>query len=202
MMMATAAAVAFVVYSCKGKLSEAEKLDLERVPVQSVENMFFVQTENGIVKTRIEAPLMERYDSDTLALELFPQGVKVYGYEAETGKLETIITADAARHDQFKRKGEEKWSAYGNAVVRNVIKQERMDTDTLYWDRAAHEIYTHCYVKMSSPKGYMQGYGMRSDEMARNAIILKPFDSYGLMKEDSTKVMIDSANFIGPLLKK
>ena len=77
-----------------------------------------------------------------------------------------------------------------------------MDTDPLYWDRAAHEIYTHCYVKMSSPKGYMQGYGMRSDEMARNAIILKPFDSYGLMKEDSTKVMIDSANFIGPLLKK
>ena len=202
MMMATAAAVAFVVYSCKGKLSEAENLDLERVPVQSVENMFFVQTENGIVKTRIEALLMERYDSDTLALELFPKGVKVYGYEAETGKLETIITADAARHDQFKRKGEEKWSAYGNAVVRNVIKQERMDTDTLYWDRAAHEIYTHCYVKMSSPKGYMQGYGMRSDEMARNAIILKPFDSYGLMKEDSTKVMIDSANFIGPLLKK
>ncbi len=48
----------------------------------------------------------------------------------------------------------------------------------------------------------MQGYGMRSDEMARNAIILKPFDSYGLMKEDSTLVRIDSANFIGPLLKK
>ena len=48
----------------------------------------------------------------------------------------------------------------------------------------------------------MQGYGMRSDEMGRNAIILKPFDSYGIMREDSTKVRIDSANFIGPLLKK
>jgi hypothetical protein len=87
-------------------------------------------------------------------------------------------------------------------VIRNVIKQERMETDTLYWDQAKHEIFTHCYVKMSSPQGYMQGYGMRSDEMARNAIILKPFDSYGLMKEDSTLVRIDSANFIGPLLKK
>ena len=200
-MMATAAAVAFVVYSCKGKLSEAEKLDLAHVPVQSIENMFFMQTENGVVKLRIEAPLMEKYDSDTLGLELFPKGVKVYGYEAETGKLETVITADAGRHDKFKRSGEEKWSAYGNAVVRNVIKQERMVTDTLYWDQAQHEIYTHCYVKMSSPKGYMQGYGMRSDEMARNAIILKPFDSYGLMKEDSTLFRVDSANFIGPLFK-
>ena len=200
--MATALAVAFVVFSCKGKLSEAEHLNLDETPVQTVEDMFFVQTENGIVRNRIEAPLMERYDSDTLALELFPKGVKVYGYEAETGKLETIITANAARHDKFKKTGEEKWSAYGNAIVRNVIKQERMETDTLYWDQAQHEIYTHCYVKMSSPKGYMQGYGMRSDEMARNAIILKPFDSYGLMKEDSTRVRIDSANFIGPLLKK
>ena len=101
-----------------------------------------------------------------------------------------------------KKTGEEKWGAYGDVVIRNVIKQERMETDTLYWDQAKHEIFTHCYVKMSSPQGYMQGYGMRSDEMARNAIILRPFDSYGLMKEDSTLVRIDSANFIGPLLKK
>ena len=199
--MATAAAVAIVVYSCKGKLSEAEKLDLNTTPVQTIENMFFVQTENGVVKNRIEAPLMERYDNDSVAVELFPKGVKVYGYESDN-KLESIITADVAKHEKFKKTGEEKWAAYGNAVIRNVIKQERMETDTLYWDQAKHEIYTHCYVKMSSPQGYMQGYGMRSDEMARNAIILKPFDSYGLMKEDSTLVRIDSANFVGPLRKK
>ena len=199
--MATAFAVAFVVFSCKGKLSEAEHLNLDETPVQTIENMFFVQTENGIVKNRIEAPVMERYDNDSMEVELFPEGVKVYGYEEEN-KLESIIVAKAARHDKFKKTGEEKWGAYGDVVIRNVIKQERMETDTLYWDQAKHEIFTHCYVKMSSPQGYMQGYGMRSDEMARNAIILRPFDSYGLMKEDSTLVRIDSANFIGPLLKK
>lgn len=200
-MMATAFAVAFIVYSCKGKLSEAENLKLGEVPVQTMENMFFVQTENGVVKTRIEAPVMERYDNDSIAMELFPKGIKVFGYE-ESGKLESLILADEARHDKLKKTGEESWSAYGNALMKNFIQQEQMETDTLYWDQVKHEIYTHCYVKMSSPKGYMQGYGMRSDEMGRNAIILKPFDSYGIMREDSTKVRIDSANFIGPLLKK
>ena len=200
-MMATALAVAFIVYSCKGKLSEAENLKLGEVPVQTMENMFFVQTENGVVKTRIEAPVMERYDNDSIAMELFPKGIKVFGYE-ESGKLESLILADEARHDKLKKTGEESWSAYGNALMKNFIQQEQMETDTLYWDQVKHEIYTHCYVKMSSPKGYMQGYGMRSDEMGRNAIILKPFDSYGIMREDSTKVRIDSANFIGPLLKK
>ena len=87
-------------------------------------------------------------------------------------------------------------------VVKNVIKQETMETDTLYWDQAGHEIFTDCYVKLYSPSGFMQGYGMRSDEMARNSIIHRPFDSYGVVVQDSTEVVIDTANFIGPLMKK
>ena len=43
-MTATAAAVAFIVYSCKGKLGEAAKLDLQETPVQVVDDMFIVQT--------------------------------------------------------------------------------------------------------------------------------------------------------------
>ena len=77
-----------------------------------------------------------------------------------------------------------------------------METDTIYWDRKKKEIYTDCYIKMFSPDGFMQGYGMRSDERARNSIILRPFDSYGIVVRDSADVVIDSVNFIGPLLKK
>ena len=47
----------------------------------------------------------------------------------------------------------------------------------------------------------MQGYGMRSDEMARNSVILRLFDGYGVVVQDTTEVRIDTANFIGPLLK-
>ena len=60
-MIATAIAVAFVVYSCKGKLAEAEKLDLSSVPLQTINDMFAVQTKNGVVVMRIEADLMERF---------------------------------------------------------------------------------------------------------------------------------------------
>ena len=51
---------------------------------------------------------------------------------------------------------------------------------------------------MYSPAGYMQGFGMRSDDMARNAIIQRPFNSYGVVEQDSTKVVLDSVNFVGP----
>lgn len=194
--MATALAVAFVVYSCKGNLSEAEKLDLSVTPLQVVDSMFFVQTENGKLRMRVEAPVMEVYDHDSLSYELFPKGISVYGY-TEEGSLETTIKSRKARHDTRKDE-EDKWSAFGTVVIRNIVKNETMETDTIYWDQKKKEIWTDCYVKMYSPAGYMQGFGMRSDDMARNAVIQRPFNSYGVVEQDTTKVVLDSVNFIGP----
>ena len=199
-MIATASAVAFVVYSCKGKLAEAESLILEDTPVQTVDNMFIIHSENGKIQLRMEADLMERYERDTVSYELFPKGFAVYGY-TDNELLETEIVSDNARHLKYKD-GREKWEAFGNVVVRNLIKQEVMETDTLYWDQKNEKIFTDCYVRMYSPDGFMQGYGMESDQRARNSIILKPFNSYGIVVQDSTMVLTDSVNFIGPLLKK
>ena len=199
-MIATASAVAFVGFSCKGKLGEAAALDLSETPVQVVENMFVVQTENSGLQMRAEAPLMEKYEKDTVSYELFPKGFFVYGY-TEEGLLETNITSDNARHLKYKD-GRESWEAFGNVVVRNLIKQETMETDTLYWDQKNEKIFTDCYVKMYSPQGFMQGYGMESDQRARDSRIFNPFNSYGIVVQDSTEVVIDSVNFIGPLQKK
>ena len=199
-MIATAAAVAFVVYSCKGKIAEADSVNLGETPVQSVDDMFIVQTENSIIQLRAEAPLMERYENDTLSYELFPKGISVFGY-TEEGLLETEIIADNARHLSHKD-GRETWEAFGNVVVKNLINQETMETDTLYWDQKNEKIYTHCYVRMYSPDGFAQGYGMESDQSARHTELFNPFNNYAIMSQDSTKVVIDSVNFIGPLLKK
>ena len=199
-MIATAAAVAFVVFSCKGKLGEAVALDLSETPVQNVTDMFIVQTENSGLQMRAEAPLMEKYDRDSLSYELFPRGFFVYGYTDE-GLLETRITSDKARHLKY-NDGRETWEAFGNVVVQNLIKQETMETDTLYWNQKEEKIYTHCYVKMYSPQGFMQGYGMESDQRARDSRLFNPFNSYGIVAQDTTQVVIDSVNFIGPLLKK
>ena len=200
-MMATATAVAFVVYSCKGKLGEAEQLDLEDTPTQVVNDMFVVQTENGNMKMRAEAPRMEKYSKgDTLDYELFPEGFFVYGYD-EQGRLETEIVADNARHMKYDDK-RETWEAFGNVVVKNLINQEVMETDTLYWDQKNEKIYTHCYVRMYSPDGFMQGYGMESDQRARSTILHNNFNNYAIVVKDSTQVLIDSVNFIGPFQKK
>lgn len=198
--LATASAVAFVVYSCKGKLAEEDTMDITLMPVQTADSITSVQTQNGQIQMRMEAPLMERYENDSLSTQLFPEGFAVYGY-IDGGLLETSITADNARHLKYSD-GRESWAAFGNVVVKNLIKREVMETDTLYWDQKEEKIWTDCYVKMYSPDGFMQGYGMESDQRARNSIIFRPFNSYGIVTQDSTAVYVDSVNFIGPVQRK
>lgn len=200
-LVVTVLAVTTFTISCKGKLSQTEHIDLENAPTQVVENITMIQSRNGLSEFRMHAPRMERYDSDEKnQYELFPNGLNVYGYNEE-GLLETSIISNEAKHNL--KSGEETWSAYGNVVIKNFIKGEQMETDTIFWNQKEKKIYTHCYVKLFSPKGLVQGVGMESDEMARNAILLNPFDGYAFIENDSTKVSyIDSANFIGPLVRR
>ncbi len=201
--LAVTLVVASTLVSCKGKLGEAETLNLENVPTQRIENVFGTQSTNGDLEIRLEAPVMEHYDEEGQTYDYFPKGISVFAYTKE-GLLESIILADEAKHTTPKRRNmgaEELWEAFGNVVLHNVIKQQTMETDTIYWDRTNSEIYTDCYVKMYSPDGFTQGYGMRSDDRMRNARLNKVFNGYVYVNQDTTAVIIDSVNFIGPFPK-
>lgn len=199
LLVAIAFAVATIVVSCSGKVNKGEIIDINKVPRQVIYNMHAVQSNNSRLKMRLEAKLMESFQNDSTkeSYELFPEGFMVYAYNEE-GLLETHIYSDVARHSTAT--GKEKWKVYGNVVVENYIKGQQLFTDTLYWDKEAGKIHTDCFVEMYSPDGYMKGYGMESDEMARNASILVPFDSYAIIG-DSLSYYLDTANFIGPVLK-
>ncbi len=185
--------------SCSPTTERGENIDLTKVPRQRGENIIASQTKNGNMVTRLEAAVMEKYETDSISYDLFPNGFDVYSYN--DGNLETQIHSKVAKHTTWKN-NKEQWVVYGDVEITNFFKGEKMFTDTLYWDREEEKIYTDCFVKMSSPRGYMQGYGLSSDEMARNAIILRPFDSYGKIGSDSIiGIYVDSVNFIGPMPK-
>lgn len=201
-MLATLFTVASIVVSCKNRLDFAEGVRTGEAPLQRVENMFVVQTDQGRVQMRVETKLMEHFVTDTNTYDSFPQGIAVYSY-SEDGRLEAIIVSNNAKHIvPYGSEKDEIWEAFGDVIIHNVINHQTMETDTIYWDRTSKEIYTDCYVKMYSPDGFMQGYGMRSDDRARNAILHRPFNGYASVVQDSTVVIIDSVNFIGPFPKK
>ena len=168
--------------SCKNRVTTVGALhNPDSIPTQTIENMEGWQVEDGVIRGRLTAPYMEKFTKGDEPYEVFPHSFLVEAYTPE-GELETIITADKAMH----RSGDEQiWIATGNVVVKNILKEETMETDTLYWDQQKKIIYTHSYVKLYSPDFFAQGYSMESDERASRAKILKPFDSYGYVKQDT-----------------
>jgi len=202
LLLAITVVVASIVVSCNNKLKDAELIDMSQSPMQTIDDMFAVSTKNGRVTMRIEAGILQHFETDTTSIDYFPKGIEVYAYNDE-GLLETVVVADQARHLTEKQgTNSEQWAAFGNVVIHNVINLQTVETDTIYWDQKTSEIYSDCYVKMYSPDGFMQGYGMHSDDKARNAVLHKPFNSYGVAVQDTTVVLVDSVNFIGPFPKK
>ena len=197
--MAATLVAAIVISSCKEP--EAVYFDFEQTPVQVVHDMQILQTDKGEVEMRMHAPVMKRFDfvkdSVEQSYELYTDGFFVDAY-TENGELETTITAQEAKH--VTTSGNESWSAFGNVVVINHIKGEKMETDTIYWNKEEKQIYTDCYVRLTSDSGLMQGFGLTSDERARNSVILRPFDWYAV-ERDSTYTYIDTLNQMGPFKK-
>lgn len=190
--------------SCSRGVPEGGGLDYYKTPLQTVDGLFAVQSENGKIQMRLEADRMERYETDEMDYDSFPDGIAVYAY-TEDGLLESVIIADEALHKVPKGESaedsDEVWEAFGNVFLHNVLNRQTLETDTLYWDRSMQEVYTDCYVKLYSPDGFMQGYGMRSDDRMKNARLDNNFSSYVYVQRDTSEVVIDSVNFIGPFQK-
>ena len=64
-MVATVFIVATIAVSCRNKISQTEDIDIEKTPSQVVENIVMVQSRNSLAEFRMQAPLLERYDSDS-----------------------------------------------------------------------------------------------------------------------------------------
>lgn len=198
--VAATAVVATVLFSCKEELPVVAPIDANKVPTHIVLEMSLEQSVAGKTKMRVYASVMNNFTKAVPPYESFPKGINVKAFTPK-GLLETEITANDAIHRKSAEK--EQWEAYGDVVINNYIKGQTIETDTIYWDKSTKKIFTHCYVKIKDPLGFIQGYGLESDELARNAIIMRPFDAYGIIKRDSTEVIyIDTVNFIGPVLKK
>ncbi|MCF0165473.1 MAG: LPS export ABC transporter periplasmic protein LptC [Bacteroidales bacterium] len=199
--MTAAALILFLFTACTQATPDIPPIDFEQVPMQTVDSMKAVTFQHENRSMEMTSSRLERYsyekDSTTQSYELYLGGFCVKGY-TETGELETRLDADQAKH--ITTQGKEQWMAYGNVVIVNYIKGERMETDTVYWDKAEKKIYTNNYVRMESQDmGFMQGYGMTTDERAGNTIIHRPFDSFGYLERDSTNLYQDTINFIGPV---
>jgi LPS export ABC transporter protein LptC len=149
--------------------------DEANTPTMQVRAFGVSYTEYGRKKMRLTAPVLVRYMMAPEPYSVFPEGFFVEFFTVEEA-LESQITADYAL---YKEKPVEIWKAVGNVVVINYEKQQKLLTDTLYWNRQEHTIYTTAPVSIETTDGTINGKeGMTSDEHFINYEIHKIGDSH------------------------
>ncbi len=137
--------------------SEAEK----KLPVQSSKNVEFIYSDSAIVRARLKAPQIDRYDGTKPYLEL-PLGMNIVFFQ-ESKKEQTNLTANYGIGYYQGNEVMEKMEAKGNVIVINE-KGEKLNTEQLTWNTITRRIYTDAFVKITTKDQVICGTGMEANQ--------------------------------------
>ena len=87
----------------------------------------------------------------------FPEGIYIEFFDAQ-GSLETTLTANHAYY--FKEQNQ--WRGRGNVVIKNILKNEQLNTEELFWKQTEEKIFTDKFVTIRQQGDVIYGEGMEA----------------------------------------
>ena len=116
--------------------------------------------DSGMLVAKLQAPVMRNIDDNDSAMLEFPKGFIAFMYENGDTAPSSMIRGDYGVNYSKK----ELMVAKHNVVVRNLVTEETMETETLLWNQKLKKIYTNSFVKISSPDKIIFGDSMTANE--------------------------------------
>lgn len=158
--------IAGLILSCEKKIPVIPKSDLLTLPSLTARNFSTSLYDSGLIQLDLSAPLVEKYDNSEPPYSEFKSGIKVLLYN---GKVTTQakVTAKYA-----KCTNNNLWELKDSVIVIND-KNERLETELLYWDQDKDKIYTDRFVKITSEDQVTNGIGFESDTHLNRRRIFK-----------------------------
>lgn len=174
------------IFSCKGnKIEKATNVDVESVPTMEIKDFKVLYTENGIIRHEVTSKIARRYQpDDTTSYIVFPEGLFARSFTLE-GLPETQIVADSAVY----RQSPDFFEGYRNVVVENLLRNQKLETDTLYWNALTKRIYTTApSLVIRTPDTIPALQGFESDDKFEDPILrtIKNASIYYRSGNDST----------------
>jgi len=125
-------------------------------PLMETTNVLTLVSDSAKLKFQLTAPLERQYENGDF---IYPRGMVVTFYSAD-GKKNVIntLTAQYGKVDKAKNL----YIMRGKVQVVNVPKQQRMDTEELFFDKTKQVIYTDSLmpVRMETPTEILSGNGL------------------------------------------
>lgn len=135
-------------------------------PQRIGENVELYYTEENQVKVKMIAAVVYEFESGDRE---FPKGLYLEFYD-ETGKLESTLRANEAYY--FKK--EQQWRGRGKVEVKNLAKNEQLNTEELFWKPAEEKIFTDKFVTIRQQTDVIYGQGLEAKQDMSDYVIKKP----------------------------
>lgn len=160
--------VSIIIFSCREDVDTAS-LQVYDGPLNSAINIHLVHSDSAVVRSEIRAPKQLEFANGNIE---FPEGIDIQFFEID-GTLSTTMRADKG----FFLKTENIYKGIGNVQVKNLLKDQRLQAEELYWNPTEKKIYTETFVTIQEKQTLFNGTGMEADESFSKYKLKKVRDS-------------------------
>ncbi len=141
--------------SCREDV-DRRQLEIYEGPSRVGYDIVLHHSDSAIVRTKLMADKQLEFQNGNLE---FPEGIVIHFFEKD-GELSTTIRADRGYYDRK----EHLYRGEGDVQVHNLLKEQKLNSEELFWDPGKKKIYTEKFVTVEEPTRLIKGTGMEADE--------------------------------------
>jgi LPS export ABC transporter protein LptC len=167
---------------CENDMKTIRSLDTtDTVQFEYARDIEIYYSDSGRIKAILTSPLMKSYEQDE-GYQEFPEGFELIFFDS-VAKPQSIINALYGVNYEKKNLMEAK----SNVVVKNIEKNEQLDTEHLVWDRRREIIFSDVFVKITKPNEIIFGDGLTSDQNFDFYEIKNPSGEFKVYPDDNNE---------------
>ncbi len=156
--------------SCVNDLESIKTITYDPgAPNEIMRELDLLYTDSGYAQVQVFATLAETY-SDPEPLTKLKDGLEVRFF-GDSGKVVSVLTA---RYGEIRDK-EGTITVRDSVILKNIEKQQQLETEELHWNRRDSAIFTNKNVIVRSPDGILYGQGIRTTQSFDYYEFIKPY---------------------------
>jgi len=161
--------------SCREDVDPSQLENYEG-PTRVSHHIEMLHSDSAIVRTKLMGDLQLEFPNGDFE---FPEGIEIHFFEID-GEVSSTIQADKGFYDRK----EDLYRGEGDVRVHNLLKDQKLNSEELFWNPVEKMIYTEKFVTVQEKGRIINGTGLEADEGFNDYTIKKPTGILPIPGED------------------
>ena len=148
--------VAITAAGCGNDLKDPDQEVKYTGPLRETSDVVTLYSDSAKLIIKMTAPVQQDFENGNA---VFPKGIYIEFYD-ESGDINSTLKANYGKQDR----NQNLYHVRGNVVINNRKKNEKIETEELFWNRSRDKIYNEKFVKITTEKEIITGYGLRTNQ--------------------------------------